>query len=115
VIAGPETPSPNGHGKGRGRNGRFANGWKGGPGNPLAAKTERLRAALVNAVSEEDIAKMAKGLVKAANRGSPAAASVVWDRIFGKAKQPMEFTGKDGGKIRIEVVYVDRAAEHVSD
>jgi hypothetical protein len=122
MIAGPgnSSPSPNGNGNGhsRGNHGRFGKGNPGGPGNPLGSKIEKLRAALVNAVTEEDIAKMAKGLIKSANRGSPAAASVVWDRIFGKAKQPIEMSGKNGKRLTIRVVYEDRGVrdrERMSD
>jgi hypothetical protein len=102
-----EKPSPNGNGIGdvRGKNGRFAKGHKGGPGNPLGKKIEKLRAALVRAVTDDDIRQMAKGLIRQAKRGSPAAATVLWDRIFGRAKQPIELSGKDGKMLRAKIIH----------
>jgi hypothetical protein len=49
--------------------GRFARGNPGGPGNPHAKRTFLLRAALLEAVTEDDIRAIAHGLVTKARSG----------------------------------------------
>lgn len=71
----------------------FRKGNKGGPGNPLAKQTNQLRAALVNAVTRADVDKIAKGLLRKAKKGDVAAARELFDRLFGKANQPISLTG----------------------
>ena len=66
-TAGP--PSPNGE-KGRDRNGRFARGNKGGPGNPFARRVGRLRSQLLNLVTEADLREVARKLVEQARTGN---------------------------------------------
>ena len=39
--------------------GRFANGWKGGPGSPRGATAARFRAVLMEAVTEDDLRAVA--------------------------------------------------------
>jgi len=52
-------PSTNGDNGDRDERGRFARGNPGGTGNPHAAKVARLRSALLNAVTEQDIMDIA--------------------------------------------------------
>ena len=52
----PIPKGENGEGEGRGSNGRFAKGWRGGPGNPFAAKVARLRKALLAQAKTGDVA-----------------------------------------------------------
>lgn len=70
--------------------GRFKKGNPGGPGNPFQNKTAKLRAALIQAVSEEDIQKVMQELVKKAKLGDVVAAREVLDRTLGKAKNEMD-------------------------
>lgn len=72
-------PSPNG----RDGKGRFAKGNKGGPGNPHAVQVGKLRAALLNAVTEDDIREIAAGLVRQAKGGNVPAARELLERLLG--------------------------------
>lgn len=76
-------PSPNGT-IGRDSNGRFAPGNPGGPGNPFASKVGRLRSALFEAVTEDDIRQIAERLVKMAKDGDLAAIREVLLRTLGR-------------------------------
>src|SRR5262249_15894325 len=78
-----QTPSPNGT-NGWGPNGRFAPGWKGGPGNPHARQTSQLRAALLRAVSEGDLEAAAAAVLKKALKGDVIAFREICDRLLGK-------------------------------
>ena len=79
-------PSPNG----RSARGRFARGNPGGPGNPHAKRTSLLRAALLEAVTEDDIRAVAHGLVAKARSGDTAAARELLDRVIGKVRPEEE-------------------------
>ena len=76
-------PSPNGD-NGRDESGRFTPGNPGGPGNPHAAQVGRLRSALLDAVTLEDMRAVALALVEKARAGDIAAAHVLFDRVLGK-------------------------------
>ncbi len=76
----PTAPS----GNGRDASGRFAKGNPGGPGNPHAQKVARLRSALLNAVTEEDIRLIVAKLVEQAKAGDLHAAKEVLLRTLGK-------------------------------
>jgi len=83
MIEHPENPSPNGDNGGRDRSGRFTNGNKGGPGNPLAARSAKIRAALMKAVTVKDIVEIARKLVEKAKGGDLAASKILFDRVLG--------------------------------
>ena len=72
---------------GRDRSGRFAAGNKHGRGNPLAQQAQKLRVALLEAVTEEDIKAIIAKLVETAKGGDVVAAREVLDRVVGKACQ----------------------------
>lgn len=72
-------PSPNG----RDGRGRFVRGNKGGPGNPYARRIGRLRSALLDAVTPEDLREVAAALVREAKGGSVPAAREIIDRLLG--------------------------------
>ncbi len=74
------TPSPNG----RDGRGRFAPGNPGGPGNPAGGQAERLRHALVNAVTENDMADIAASLVSRAKAGEVQAVRELLNRVLGR-------------------------------
>ena len=79
------SPSPNGaNGDGRDRRGRFALGNPGGPGNPYARRVAELRAALLNAVTPEDVAELARALLTQAKAGDVAAARLVLSYAVGR-------------------------------
>ena len=86
--SGTSPPSPKG-GNGRDERGRFAQGWKGGPGNPLAKRVAELRAALLAAVTPEDIDAIARVLVQKAKGGDVVAVKELLDRCIGKAPAPV--------------------------
>lgn len=85
-------PSPNGvtvpdvdiGSDARDRRGRFTPGNSGGPGNPHAAQVAKLRAALLEAVTPQDLRAVVAALVKAAKGGSVPAARELMERILGK-------------------------------
>lgn len=87
---GMESPSGNGvigsdH---RDAAGRFTAGNPGGPGNPSAAKVAKFRAALLAAVTEDDITAIVAKLVQLAKAGDIDAARLILDRLMGKPIQP---------------------------
>jgi len=78
-------PSTNGaNGDDRDERGRFVVGNSGGPGNPLGARISKLRTALVEAVSEDDMRAIVGALVAKAKKGDTIAARVLFDRVLGK-------------------------------
>ncbi|HRQ74280.1 MAG TPA: hypothetical protein PLU35_14755 [Phycisphaerales bacterium] len=74
------TPLPNG----RDGRGRFAAGNPGGPGNPYAKRVGELRAALVEAVSAEDVRAIVGKLVEEAKAGDVRAIRELLDRTLGR-------------------------------
>ena len=101
-------PSPNGD-NGRGAGGRFTKGNSGGPGAPHAGAVGRLRAVMIAAVSDADMAAIVRVLVKEAMTGNIAAIKEVLDRTVGKS-QP--FADADdaaaNGKLEIIVRHVSK-------
>lgn len=71
------TPSPNR----RDGRGRFAHGNAGGPGNPAGGQSERLRHALMAAVTPDDIAA---ALIAQAKTGDVAAVRELLNRTLGR-------------------------------
>jgi hypothetical protein len=53
--------------------GRFVKGNRGGPGNPFARRTARMRQAFHEAVSEEDLVEVARTITRKAKEGDMAA------------------------------------------
>ena len=76
-------PTTNGS-NGRKPNGQFAKGNPGGPGNPFARRTARLRATLLDAVGEEGLSEIVQELVSAAKGGDVQAAKLVLSYTLGK-------------------------------
>lgn len=70
-------------GDGRDDRGRFVKGNPGGPGNPLGARVAKLRGALLEAVTPEDVRAVARALVEAAKGGNVQAAREVLQRVLG--------------------------------
>lgn len=72
------------------RTGRFLPGNAGGPGNPHVGKVARLKAALLEAVDEEDVRDVIVAMVERARNGDVAAAKVILDRTIGPADKSPE-------------------------
>ena len=83
------TPLPNGS-NGRGPDGRFAKGNRGGPGNPYASRTARLRSVLLDNVTDDDFKAVVGKLVAMAKAGDLAAIRELLDRVLGKSKGTVE-------------------------
>lgn len=88
-----KTPSPNGTND-RDQHGRFAVGNAGGPGNPHGRQVAKLRAALLAAVTDDDIRAIIRKLIERAIAGDVAAGREVLDRVMGKAKVSVEVDDK---------------------
>ena len=69
---------------GRDGRGRFAPGNRGGPGNPHAAQVSRLRSALLDAITPDDMKAIISALIGKAKAGDVHAASVLFERVLGK-------------------------------
>ena len=76
-------PTRNGS-DGRDERGRFAPGNIGGPGNPHAKQTGKLRSAMRKAVTEKDMRDVVMKLVELAKSGNVPAAKEVLDRCLGR-------------------------------
>ena len=70
----------------RASDGTFAPGGPGGPGRP--AGTGEHRAALLRACSPEDVEAIVEALVEKAKQGDAQAARVLFDRIYGRPRDP---------------------------
>jgi hypothetical protein len=70
--------------------GRFTLGNGGGPGNPLIRRVARARAAIADAVTDEDVADIIRALVRQAKAGDVMAAREVLDRVAGRVKLEAE-------------------------
>src|SRR5579871_5549414 len=70
--------------EGRDAKGRFAKGNPGGPGNPFARHVAKLRSALVECVTEEDIRRIAQDLLAHAKLGSLPAIRILFMYVLGK-------------------------------
>jgi hypothetical protein len=78
------TPAPDSY---RGGNGRFLPGNPGGPGNPLARQIGRLRSALHEALTEEEMVRVVRAMLKKAQAGDVAAARLCLEYAIGKPMQ----------------------------
>jgi hypothetical protein len=81
---GTPTPAPAPKAEGRGADGRFTKGWKGGPGNPFARRVAALRSVLLDVVDEAQLRKIACRLAVMAELGDVAAAKLVFLYTLGK-------------------------------
>ena len=105
VAAAHQEPSPSEvDGAGRGVDGRFTSGNAFGRGNPHAAKVQRLRAVLLDAVTPEDMRAVVQALVGQAKDGDVAAIRELFDRIGGKALVQEE-------RVQLELPSVHEAAD----
>lgn len=80
---------------GRRANGQFGKGNRFARGNPHASRVNKLRAALLNAVTPEDMEEVAQSLLQRALNGNIQAAKELNDRLFGRpaiadTREPLE-------------------------
>lgn len=81
------------NGDGRGANGRFVKGWKGGPGNPRLKAIESLRIAVRDSVTVEDLRAVMRMLVTKAKEGDMIAIRELLDRAVGRPQQSIDIEG----------------------
>jgi hypothetical protein len=74
--------------------GHFAEGNRGGPGNPFARQVAALRAGLLARLTPEDLGDIAEALVREAKEGNVAAAKLLLSYTLGKPAQAAD--GADG-------------------
>lgn len=72
---------------GRDGRGRFSAGNRGGPGNPLAGQVAKLRAAMLEAVTEDDMRAIIATLIEQAKSGNIAAIKELFERTLGKPQE----------------------------
>jgi len=77
-------PSTTGDNGGRDSSGRFTAGNTVAKGNPYAKRVAAFRQALMDAVTVEDIAQIARALVAKAKGGDTVATRIILDRLLGK-------------------------------
>jgi hypothetical protein len=70
--------------------GRFAKGNSGGPGNPYNATVQKLRAAMVRAISPEDIAEVIGQVLTQAKEGNLAAVKLLLSYTIGQPHQTIQ-------------------------
>jgi hypothetical protein len=80
----------NGDAAGRDRHGRFAKGNSGGLGNPFGRQVAAFRAALVAAVTAEDIQRVMAALLEQAVKGNVGAARLFLAYTVGKPASPAD-------------------------
>ena len=98
-----KNPRANGS-DGRNSSGQFTEGHTHSVGNKSHTneKAKALKNALLDAITEEDIKDIGKGLVKKAKAGDTAAAKEIFDRLWGKAQQDVNLGTKDDLKSFID-------------
>jgi hypothetical protein len=75
---------------GRGTDGKFVKGNKGGPGNPFARQVAALRQAFLTSVTKEDIAAIAQAMLEKARAGDVAAARLVIQYSLGRPAEAVD-------------------------
>jgi hypothetical protein len=79
-----EQAAPNQSEAQRDEKGRFGKGNRGGPGNPFARQTAKLRQAALEAVSGDDIHEIIEALKEKAKKGDVAASKLLLSYTIGK-------------------------------
>lgn len=89
---------------GRDEAGRFVKGCPPGPGNPGAKAVARFRAAMLEAVTEDDVRAVVRALVEQARGGNVPAIREFLERVVGRVPLPAIEGGEAGEGQRIFVV-----------
>lgn len=90
---------------GRTNEGKFTKGNQCSVGNKSRTdeKAKALKQALLEVINEEDIKEIFKGLAKKAKAGDVAAAKEIFDRLWGRAKQEVDF-GENTANTLVDIV-----------
>ena len=96
---------------GRDAEGKFAKGNRGGPGNPFARQTARLRQAALDAVSPEQMSEVFQALHRNAVNGDVAAAKLLLSYTIGKPTAAENPDTLDQQEFRIMVANTAESAE----
>ncbi|MEQ8771086.1 MAG: hypothetical protein RIB60_11330 [Phycisphaerales bacterium] len=92
----------------RDERGRFLPGNGGGPGNPHGGQVARLRAALLDQVSADDLRDIVRAMVVRAKGGDMAAAKELLNRVLGRpAAAPTPPDENEERQVRIVFTKVD--------
>jgi hypothetical protein len=81
--------------------GRFLPGWKGGPGNPFARRTAKLRSALLDAVDEDRLKRVVAKVVDMAEGGDLAAAKLLLSYTVGRPAPAVDPDALDLQELRM--------------
>ena len=92
-------PSQNGK-TGRNKNGKFAKGNPGGPGNPFLKHVNKFRKALYKCVTEKDFIELVKGQMEKA-KSDPNAARLMLGYLIGNPEQTFNLTGEQAVTVQI--------------
>ena len=105
-------PSENG-GNGRDASGRFVRGNAGGPGNPHARRTSRLRALLLDSVSDDDLRAVVQSLVTRAKSGDVPACRELLNRLIGRPTEAADpdRLDVDAHRLLLEVRRIEATAD----
>lgn len=90
AVPEPTPPTPPPDPADRDTAGRFQPGCRPGPGNPFAKRVAGLRKALLDSVSEADVAQLGQKLLAQALDGDVAAAKVLLSYVVGKPTAPVD-------------------------
>jgi hypothetical protein len=94
---------------GRGPDGRFAAGNKGGPGNPALQRVHQLRTVLAECVSDRDFRTVVKKLLAQAKKGNIDAIKELLNRLLGKPPASLELSGPEGEPLGMSLADVQLA------
>jgi hypothetical protein len=86
--------------EGRDYRGRFAPGNAAGKGNPFARRLASRRQAILDAVSDEDVGRVARALLEQASRGDVAAAQVLLGYVVGRPTKATDPDTLDAVELR---------------
>lgn len=73
------------------------------PGARLAGRRQQFLYAMMYEAKTEDLRKIVRSMIRSAMKGNVTAASLVLDRLCGKADQVLTLTGPNGGPIQLDV------------
>src|SRR5438552_860724 len=93
---------------GRDSRGRFTKGNPGGPGNPFARQTARMRQVMLDEVSEDDLRDIVRTVKQCAREGDMAAAKMVFAYCIG---QPTPAVNPDSLDIQEVKLYQEQAID----
>lgn len=91
----------------RDKNGRFARGNGGGPGRPKKVREEQYLDILLSVVTPKEWETVCAVALQRAKAGDGKAREWLANYIVGKPVDRQEISGPEGGRLKIEVEYVN--------